>query len=133
MAEETPMQPAEQPAPEAAQPSQPEAVVTPPAPAPSPAAEGGGRRIGLIVALVLVLAIGAVVAGFLSSRRAGKSEVGQGSETPPVTQEDTMTTEYGQQSASDEVSAIESDLSSTSFDGIDQEMTEIDKELSKEE
>lgn len=138
MAEEKPMNPTtEQSAPEPVKPAEPVAPVTPDMPPSStPSSEvtgGGGKRVALIVGIVLVLAIGAVVAGFISSRRAREAGVGQGPEAPLVTQEDTMTTQYSEQSASDEVSAIESDLQNTSFDGIDREMTEIDKELSKQE
>ena len=136
MADEKPMDPAtEKSAPEAAKTAEPVTPQAPPSSAPVPeVAGGGGKRVGLIVALVLVLATAAVVAGFVSARRSRQSRVGEESSiTPEVTAEDTMTTQYEQVSDSDEIVSIESDLQSTSFDGIDKELAEIDKELSKEE
>lgn len=102
-------------------------------PSPEPPAVGGGKKIIFIALLVLVLGLGAVVAGFMSARRARQErETGPAPTQAPV-EEDTLASQYEQQSSSDEVEDINKDLMDTSFEGIDAELADIDKELSAED
>ena len=101
---------------------------------------GGGRKIAMLVIVFLVLALGAVVAGIISGQRSRQArQTGQTSEiaavpTPTPTEEaDSLTTQYEQQADSDEIGSIESDLQSTSFNGVDAELTQIDQEFSAQE
>jgi len=103
-------------------------------------AGGGGRKIAMLVIVFLVLALGAVVAGIISGQRSRQArQREQASEvvavpTPTPTEEaDSLTTQYEQQADSDEIGSIESDLQSTSFNGVDAELTQIDQEFSAQE
>ena len=115
------------------------AMQTPSEPQPA-SVGGGGRKIAMLVIVFLVLALGAVVAGIISGQRSRQArQKEQTSEvvtvpTPTPTEEaDSLTTQYEQQADSDEIGSIESDLQSTSFNGVDAELTQIDQEFSAQE
>ena len=100
--------------------------------------EGGGRKKWpIILALVLVLGLGAVVAGFLTGKGAKQAKIEKREDrvvaTPTSEEKDSLTEQYEKLSSSDEVDDIETDLQATSFVGIDAELTDIDQELSAED
>ena len=105
-------------------------------PAPPETQEAPGKRMALIAIVVLVLALGAVVAGIISGQRARRTTQAEREEvvvpTPTPTEEDALTAQYEQTSDSDEIADIEADLQATSFEGIDAELSDIDRELSAE-
>lgn len=101
---------------------------------------GGRRKIAIFVIVFLLLALGAVIAGIISGQRTRRAQLEeQGREaaaapTPtPAEEEDSLTAQYEDQSDSDEIADIESDLQATSFEGIDTELTSIDEEFSAQE
>jgi uncharacterized protein HemX len=101
-----------------------------------PDPKGGGRKWMFILGLVLVVGIGAITIGFISGRKAREAKRSQREERvapTPMAEEDALTDQYEKQSSSDEIADIEADLNATSFEGIDEELTDIDKELSSEE
>jgi uncharacterized protein HemX len=96
-----------------------------------------GKMVAIAI-VVLLLALGAVVAGIVSGRRARLARQEEREQlimpTPtPTEEEDTLTVSYEQLSDSDEIADIESDLNATSFEGIDAELSDIDSELSAED
>ena len=120
--------------------SQPQGQESPPAAekdqAPPEPQETPRKRMALIAIVVLVLALGAVVAGIISGGRARQTRQTDREEvvvpTPTPVEEDALTAQYEQTSDSDEIADIEADLQATSFEGIDAELSDIDRELSKE-
>jgi len=120
---------------------QPEASVMQTPSEPQPASAGsGGRKIAILVIVFLVLALGAVVAGIISGQRSRQarqeeqaSEVAVVPTPTPREEADGLTTQYEQQADSDEIDSIDSDLQSTSFNGVDTELTQIDQEFSAQE
>ncbi len=132
MAEEQPVVPTEQPQAAVPDTTQSVAATVPPLVTPEPPKGGGGRFI-FIAIIILVLAIGAVVLGFVSARRARLEKMSGEQPSTAAETADSMTAQYEQMADSDEISSIESDLANTSFEGIDKELAEIDKELAAEE
>jgi uncharacterized protein HemX len=119
---------------EAAPVEQPADVIAPPSEPPV----SSGRKMALIAIVVMVLALGAVVAGIVSGRRARlarqrEREVAVEPTPTPAEEEDVLLASYEQISDSDEIADIESDLAGTSFERIDAELTDIDSELSAED
>ena len=99
--------------------------------------KGRGKKWAIILSVVLVVGIGAVVVGFISGRKARDAQKQQREErvvhTPVVEEKDALTEQYNEISTSDEITDIEADLNATSFEGLDKELTDIDKELIAEE
>lgn len=98
---------------------------------------GVGKRLVVALVVVLVLAVGAVVAGFISGRRARleKQEMSQKviPTQAPEEKDDPLTLRYQSMSDSDEIADIEADLAATIFEGIDAELKDIDQEFAAED
>ncbi len=100
-------------------------------------AKAGKKKWMVVLGLVFVLGLTAVVLGFMSGKRAKQAKTEKQDEIvvaplPVAEEKDVLTEEYKKQSTSDEVVDIEADLNNTSFNGLEAELTDIDKELSSE-
>lgn len=100
---------------------------------------GGGRKkkLGMIIAVVLILALGTVTVGFYFGRRVQQAKKVERPRpvaelTPVPSDEDALTAQYEKLSSSDEIADIEADLRATAFEGIDAELMDIDKEFDSE-
>lgn len=118
-------------------PSQPAAPTVEATTITSPKKGCCGRKAGLILVLLIVLALAVIGLGWVSGRLAGKTETpvmeGPVEETSGMPEtEDQLTVDYGKQSDSNEVAAIETDLKETSFSGIADELETIEDELTTE-
>lgn len=97
-----------------------------------------GRKMALIAIVVMALALGVVIAGIISGRqtRLAKQKERELAVEPtptPTEKEDMLTASYKEMSETDEIYDIEADLDATSFEEIDAELTDIDKELTAED
>ncbi|MBI4118054.1 MAG: hypothetical protein HY455_00750 [Parcubacteria group bacterium] len=110
-----------------------EEMYTPQSGTPTPVPSSSGRRGGVgatigIVIVVLVLVLGGLYFW-------GKKLVEQESLTPPPTEEailgavDPVQEALESQGTSDEITAIEADLSGTELGGLDTELQQIEAEL----
>lgn len=101
-----------------------------------PGGKKTGKKMLLFVFLFLLLGVAVVVVGFFSGslvrQQAGEPETQVREEAQPVEEEDKMTQKYLEQSDSNETSSIEKDLNDTSFEGIEQEMAQIEQEMASE-
>ncbi len=94
--------------------------------------------IFVIVALIL---IGVVVGLWFNNQKISSTSTVQKTVTPtvelpspqPAVNEDAQTVALENQSESDEVEAIETDLQATDFSNLDQEMASIEAEISNPE
>lgn len=96
------------------------------------------RKMAVVAIVVMTLAIGAIAAGIISGRRARMTKRAESEQavepTPtPAEEKDALLVSYERDSDSDEIADIEADLNSTSFKGIDAELSDIDSELSAED
>ncbi len=110
---------------------------SPETPMVTPAQKRGGKKIFVILALVILLGLVAVVGGVISGRFAQQRSQNQQAQEreviSPAEEDDVMTQKLEEQSDSDAIEDIETDLNATSFSGIDEELADIDQELSAEE
>lgn len=98
------------------------------------------ERFWYLFVIVAVILIGVTIGLWIGNQRSIR--VAQVETTPPVVQEeipqqkaaeiDQATADLEAQGESDEIEEIEFDIQNTDLSGIDQELTDIEKELSSE-